>query len=810
METTAQAIQFYRVIQMGGNKYSNNNTFTKIRLQIDTDNIIIGNNFSVYKVSNRVFQIGEIDYDIKYINTIINVLDRGFKFIPCFHFNNFHIFKNLVLSIEKEMFNFNRQIFFKKVSLEKSIVSDHSIQVTLDASECSQNTPCDSLDCIFSKFKKKRNFSNLAYQEDSTLFELELLKQLENLDIKIHYNISLEELKIIKHFSKNKPFKIVELDKNVGAGIISNQLYLELANKIFEDSNTYTKLDTSPLDDSKEIIYDILMNLYEKNDISKKLFELLKPNFGNLGVASLLFKVHKEKFGIRQIISYKNHITSPMSILVDGILYPFVKKCDSFLLDSLNLIQKSENIKLNGNSKLVTADVVNLYSSIDQKECLKRITNFIKDDFKSKHLTVRGFKHILNIILNFNLFKFNGLFYKQILGIAMGSKCGPSIANIFVHTYEKSWLIQNKPLLYARFIDDIFMVVETLDILFDFSNAFGSLKLTISTGEKVQFLDLSISINFINLSLKFEAFFKKTNTFSYLLDSSNHPNFIFKNLPKSLFIRLRRNCSLFSDFIKYSEIITSQLVDRGYSLLHINKVFNMVSFLDRKNLLQYRERKVKNFSNCIFFKNIFDKSIDNINQLYKNSFRNVIKENELFKDVNIFIINKMQPNLKMILIHDFKIPIIYKNFFKKCEKENCVTCFYADTSYYIKLTEKFFLPIFDNSNCSTENCIYFLYCKFCDGFYVGQTNNFKKRFSNHRHNIKNFVAFRDPFCCVATHFNLRGHFAPLHLKFFIIKKDISWKEYRLSLESFFINLCKKLGVKLINDFIPSIKTLVKC
>ena len=122
----------------------------------------------------------------------------------------------------------------------------------------------------------------------STLFELELLKQLENLDIKIHYNISLEELKIIKHFSKNKPFKIVELDKNVGAGIISNQLYLELANKIFEDSNTYTKLDTSPLDDSKEIIYDILMNLYEKNDISKKLFELLKPNFGNLGVASLL------------------------------------------------------------------------------------------------------------------------------------------------------------------------------------------------------------------------------------------------------------------------------------------------------------------------------------------------------------------------------------------------------------------------------------------------------------------------------------------------------------------------------------------
>jgi hypothetical protein len=585
---------------MGGDRSSNNQTFSKVRIQIETNNILVGNNFSIYKVSNRVFQIGEIDYDINYVKTIINILDRGFKFIPCFHFNTCHIFKNLILSIEKEMFNFNRQVFFKKISLENSLLNNQSIQINLNASECSQDIACDSLDCVFSKFdKKKKNYSNLAYLEETTLFELELLKQLENLEVKISYNISLEELKIIKHFAKFKPFKVVELDKNVGAGIISNQLYLELANTVFEDSSTYKRLESNPLDESKESIYDILMNLYQNNDISKKLFELLKPNFGSLGVASLLFKVHKEKFGIRQIISYKNHITAPMSILIDGFLFPFVRKCDSFILDSLNLIQKSEDLKLNNNSKLVTADVVNLYSSIDHKECLKRITDFIKDDFKSKHLTLRGFKNILNILLKFNLFKFNGVFYRQILGIAMGSKCGPAVANIFVHTYEKLWVSKNKPLMYVRFIDDIFMVIENIEILVEFSNAFGNLKLTISTGEKVQFLDLSISINFINFSLKFEAFFKKTNTFSYLLDSSNHPRFIFKNLPKSLFIRLRRNCSLFSDFIKFSEIITNQLVERGYSLVQINKVFNMVAFLDRNKLLQYRERNVKKISNHI-------------------------------------------------------------------------------------------------------------------------------------------------------------------------------------------------------------------
>jgi hypothetical protein len=169
----------------------------------------------------------------------------------------------------------------------------------------------------------------------------------------------------------------------------------------------------------------------------------------------------------------------------------------------------------------------------------------------------------------------------------------------------------------------------------------------------------------------------------------------------------------------------------------------------------------------------------------------------------------MQPNLKSIMVHDFKIPSIYKNFYKKCNKNNCKTCPFAEESYFIQLTNKFILPIFDNSNCSTENCIYFLKCNLCDGFYVGQTKNFKKRFSSHKSNIKTFVPFKDPFCCVANHFNLRLHSAAKHLSFFIIKKNIAWLEYTLSLESFFINLCKMLGVNLINDYIPPLKTLIK-
>ena len=136
---------------------------------------------------------------------------------------------------------------------------------------------------------------------------------------------------------------------------------------------------------------------------------------------------------------------------------------------------------------------------------------------------------------------------------------------------------------------------------------------------------------------------------------------------------------------------------------------------------------------------MFDNNISSINCLTRNVFKKVIKEKEDSKTLNIFIVNKMQPNLKLILVNDFKIPQIYKYFYLKCNKSNCITCKFADTSYYVQLTEKFMLLIFDNSNCLTENCIYFLNCKLCKGIYVGQTKNFKNRFATHRHKIKTFV-----------------------------------------------------------------------
>jgi hypothetical protein len=119
----------------------------------------------------------------------------------------------------------------------------------------------------------------------------------------------------------------------------------------------------------------------------------------------------------------------------------------------------------------------------------------------------------------------------------MGCICGPSVASLYVYILEKHWLSINHPILYGRFIDDIFMVTDVKLNEDIFSKNFLNLNLNIVHEKKINFLDLSISFNTIIRKLEFSLYVKPTNTFSYLHTESNHPHFIFKNIPKSLFIR---------------------------------------------------------------------------------------------------------------------------------------------------------------------------------------------------------------------------------------------------------------------------------
>ncbi len=422
----------------------------------------------------------------------------------------------------------------------------------------------DFFDNLFKSFRKYKSKDNKYPLQYETLeFEFEFYKEFSKLNFKnFKNNISLSEFSKIKDYIKNKPFKILNCDKNIGTAIISQNLFLDLSNKHLEDKDNFTKLTDNPLDYTDNLINDKLTSLVLSKDISSRLAKSLIVKSSKLGKFNILPKLHKSKFGTRPIINCIDHPTANISQCIDYILQPFVKLSESYIKDSQHLIQKLEKLEFPENIKICSLDFESLYSNINLKHALDTIFDFIKDKLSNNHLSPLGFYNLLKLLFENNIFSFNGQFYKQIKGIAMGSKCGPSVANIYLSCLERSFLFIHKPLFYGRYIDDILCILFKyfeIDILVNF---FGYLKLNLVCDKVVNFLDLNISYDDLTRRFKFSLYIKPTNTFSYLLTSSNHPDFVIINLPKGIFIRIWRiNSSLF-DYYYFSSKIALQLITR--------------------------------------------------------------------------------------------------------------------------------------------------------------------------------------------------------------------------------------------------------
>ena len=101
---------------------------------------------------------------------------------------------------------------------------------------------------------------------------------------------------------------------------------------------------------------------------------------------------------------------------------------------------------------------------------------FLNND-KVNDLSKTEIHRLHSLVTAESYFIFDGEYYKQLDGVAMGSPLGPTLANAFLCYHEKKWLdncpIAYKPLYYRRYVDDIFVLFsspEHLQLFKDYLN----------------------------------------------------------------------------------------------------------------------------------------------------------------------------------------------------------------------------------------------------------------------------------------------------------------------------------------------------
>jgi hypothetical protein len=490
-----------------------------------------------------------------------------------------------------------------------------------------------------------------------------------------------------------------------------------------------------------------------------------------------------------------------MTHLLLQYLQPIVIKTESYIQDSQNFIQQTKDIVFKNKPYLYSLDIVSLYTNMKALDVINRISVFMINHLNSLNLNIHGFRKLLFIMFNTNVFKVNSKYYKQIDGLPMGCICGPTVANLYVYILEKEWFKIERPLIYKRFIDDTAIALYKELNIEKFQKFFYNLKFTVNTGDCIEFLDLIISFDIITNKLKFSVHIKPTNTFGYLKVNSNHPKHIFKNIAKSILIRNRRICTNYNDYIAISKLHIDNLVKRGYEREFLIKLCKSIGNIDRDSLLPYKEKTnnltVDNKINIMYFQ-LYNYNI-NFASIINYSFNSILYNSKF----NFIYINKINCNINNALVHNFKI-IKHKRYqTKKCNLLNCKICRFIHTHHFIKLDihSNLKLKLISNATCMTKNVIYIIICKKCNLFYVGETSDtLKARISQHLNHIlkfKPYEKYHDKE--VARHFRRDKHKLS-DLKVCVFRADLSDTKLRKYLELDLINRLNINKKRCINTF----------
>ncbi|CAF1008423.1 unnamed protein product [Brachionus calyciflorus] len=193
-----------------------------------------------------------------------------------------------------------------------------------------------------------------------------------------------------------------------------------------------------------------------------QLKKLKHCNVYKTGSFRILPKIHKDKFGIRPIINCLNHPTSILCLFIDQFLQPLVKECGTVIKDSQEVLQILNETTFNMVKLFIySCDFESLYTNIDPDHAIDALCDFLLNTYFNcnDHLDIIGFREILKLIFSNSIFEYEGIHFIQIIGLPMGCKCGPTIANFYLYLLEKTWFnIRRELVFYKRFIDDILII----------------------------------------------------------------------------------------------------------------------------------------------------------------------------------------------------------------------------------------------------------------------------------------------------------------------------------------------------------------
>ena len=338
-------------------------------------------------------------------------------------------------------------------------------------------------------------------------------------------NLSPAEKEALIPLSKRRDIAIKAADKGGAVVVWSRPLYITEANRQLSDGRFYERLDHDPLKENQNVVKTTITEMIRDNKLPPSAKGLIVPTPQTSGFF-LLPKIHKAGNNGRPIVSTCCCPTENIASYLDQIMSPLVRNLGTYVKDTNHALRIFNDFHFDntttGERFLYTMDIKSLYTVIPNNSGLEALAYFLNKR-PVLYPPTSTLTRLAELMLTLNAFTFNGDFYQQIGGVAMGSKMGPNYASIFVGYVEERIASQYHgfvPQLHKGYIDDVIGIaccsrVDLENYIRLLSNFHPALQFTHTISDtELSFLDITLRItdHHINTTI----YYKDTDTHTYL------------------------------------------------------------------------------------------------------------------------------------------------------------------------------------------------------------------------------------------------------------------------------------------------------
>ena len=224
--------------------------------------------------------------------------------------------------------------------------------------------------------------------------------------------------------------------------IMDRQDYINKANHLL-NQDTYKVFTKDPNNTIKNKLINILKSIKTKTGLGINTYKSMYPTGCVPPKFYGLPKIHKPDTPLRPIVSSCGSVTYGVAKELAKILKPLVGKTPHHINSTQDFVEQAKQFKLEPGECLSSYDVSALFTSVPIDPALKIIKDLLDKDTTLKERTVMEVGDII-LLLGFcpknTYFSFQGQFYEQVEGAAMGSPVSPIVASLYIKYLQQKAL----------------------------------------------------------------------------------------------------------------------------------------------------------------------------------------------------------------------------------------------------------------------------------------------------------------------------------------------------------------------------------